>query len=72
MMDRRQFIKNTTLSAGAVAAYPIKALGSRYRTSAEYFGIFHHFNGINFEDLVAPTPGPVCFTFFRVNANSPR
>src|SRR5579875_1023921 len=33
--------------------------------SIEYPFIFHHFNGMNFDDLVAPTPGPECFTSFR-------
>src|SRR5467141_90986 len=30
-----------------------------------------HFSGMNFDDRVAPTPGPLCVTGLRVIANSP-
>src|SRR2546430_9069460 len=30
-----------------------------------------HLSGMNFDDRVAPTPGPLCVTAFRVIANSP-
>ncbi|MBN1291492.1 MAG: DUF362 domain-containing protein [Candidatus Latescibacteria bacterium] len=42
MINRRQFIKNSTYTAGAVATYPIKVTASRHQTSAEFFGV-HEF-----------------------------
>jgi len=43
MLNRRNFLKKAVLASGtAMAVKPIKALGSRYQTSSDYFGV-HEF-----------------------------
>ena len=40
MMDRRRFIRSVALAAGGVSVFrPLNALGSRYQSSAGFFGV---------------------------------